>query len=53
MVDLKRIERELRHCKNLSKDGVKVETVNDSLINLVGTFIGPEDTPYKGSNTSQ
>ena len=48
MVDLKRIEREIRQCIKDTATTVQVEPVNDNLCHLKGTFKGPDDTPYAG-----
>ncbi|KAJ3254495.1 putative lipase atg15 [Boothiomyces macroporosus] len=48
MPDLKRIEREIRQCLQDKSSQVTVETVNDNLCHLKGTFKGPEDTCYAG-----
>ena len=47
--DLKRVDREVRHCKNLEQDGVMVEILGDNLTLLKGYLKGPEDTPYAGT----
>lgn len=48
MPDLKRIEREIRLCKNDHDTTVTVEPLDDNLCHLHGTFQGPKDTCYEG-----
>nr|KAJ3417740.1 hypothetical protein HK105_000854 [Polyrhizophydium stewartii] len=48
MVDIKRIERELRAANSDSDTSVVVRPVEDNLCHLKGVFIGPADTVYEG-----
>ncbi|KAJ3304459.1 hypothetical protein HDV03_002803 [Kappamyces sp. JEL0829] len=48
MVDTKRIEREIRQCKNDPESTVVVEPIEDNLLHLQGSFDGPLDTCYQG-----
>jgi len=46
-----RIQREFKEVMRsdeVAKSGVKLELVNDSLTDLVGTLEGPQDSPYMG-----
>jgi hypothetical protein len=35
-------------CKNDKTSNIQIDMVDDSPFHLIGTFIGPDDTPYAG-----
>lgn len=48
MIATKRIMRELCDFKKDSIQNVTVEPIDGNLFHLLGTIVGPEDTPYEG-----
>jgi len=45
---LRRLQKEIADLKNDKTSNITIELVEESLTHLIGTFIGPEDTPYYG-----
>ncbi|KAN0063568.1 Ubiquitin-conjugating enzyme E2 1 [Thecaphora frezii] len=45
---LRRITKEINDCKNDKTSGVDVVMVGESPFHLIGTFPGPENSPYDG-----
>ena len=48
MPDLRRIEREIRQCKQDKQSTVDVFPIQDNLCHLKGVFKGPTETCYEG-----
>ncbi|EGF77716.1 hypothetical protein BATDEDRAFT_91378 [Batrachochytrium dendrobatidis JAM81] len=48
MVDIKRIEREIRQCHADKDTTISVQPVNDNLCHIKGFFQGPSETVYEG-----
>ncbi|ETS63765.1 hypothetical protein PaG_02083 [Moesziomyces aphidis] len=44
---LRRINKEINDCKNDKASGIQVSLIDDSPFHLVGTFPGPENSPYE------
>ncbi|PWY98775.1 putative UBC1-E2 ubiquitin-conjugating enzyme [Testicularia cyperi] len=44
---LRRINKEINDCKNDKSSGIQVSLIDDSPFHLVGTFPGPENSPYE------
>ncbi|KAL8290547.1 hypothetical protein RQP46_002805 [Phenoliferia psychrophenolica] len=44
----KRIQRELKDAAKDTESTIAIRTVGDSLVHLVGSFMGPAGTPYEG-----
>ncbi|OBZ71724.1 Ubiquitin-conjugating enzyme E2 1 [Grifola frondosa] len=47
---LRRVNKEIADCKNDKTSRIAIELVNDSPFHLVGSFNGPEGTPYEGGH---
>ncbi|KAI0775591.1 ubiquitin-conjugating enzyme/RWD-like protein [Trametes elegans] len=45
---LRRVNKEIADCKNDKSSKVAIELVDDSPFHLIGSFDGPEGTPYEG-----
>ncbi|EPQ26265.1 uncharacterized protein PFL1_06200 [Pseudozyma flocculosa PF-1] len=45
---LRRVTKEINDCKNDKSSGVDVVMVDESPYHLIGTFPGPENSPYDG-----
>jgi ubiquitin-conjugating enzyme (huntingtin interacting protein 2) len=45
---LRRLQKEVADLRNDKATNITIELVGESLTHLIGTFIGPEDTPYHG-----
>ncbi|PWN51110.1 hypothetical protein IE53DRAFT_368346 [Violaceomyces palustris] len=47
---LRRVNKEIADCQNDKASGILIALVDDSPFHLVGTFPGPENSPYEGGN---
>lgn len=45
---LRRLQKEIADLRADTASKITIELVDDSLLHLLGTFIGPPDTPYEG-----
>ncbi|KAG8764259.1 hypothetical protein FRC15_007698 [Serendipita sp. 397] len=45
---LRRLQKEIADLRADPHSKVTIELVDDSLLHLIGTFVGPPDTPYEG-----
>ncbi|KAI1789977.1 ubiquitin-conjugating enzyme/RWD-like protein [Ganoderma leucocontextum] len=45
---LRRVNKEIADCKNDKQSRVTIDLVDESPFHLIGSFDGPEDTPYEG-----
>ncbi len=48
MLDLRRIQKELKEIERDKASGVTVQLKGNSLQHLIGYVEGPKDTPYEG-----
>ncbi|KAH9948275.1 ubiquitin-conjugating enzyme/RWD-like protein [Amylocystis lapponica] len=47
---LRRVNKEIADCKNDRSSQISIELVDNSPFHLIGSFEGPEDTPYAGGH---
>jgi len=47
---LRRVNKEIADCKNDKTSNVKLDLVDNSPYHLIGSFKGPEGTPYEGGH---
>ncbi|THH31619.1 hypothetical protein EUX98_g2574 [Antrodiella citrinella] len=47
---LRRVNKEISDCKNDKTSNISVELVDNSPFHLIGSFLGPEETPYEGGH---
>ncbi|EIM86256.1 uncharacterized protein STEHIDRAFT_98645 [Stereum hirsutum FP-91666 SS1] len=47
---LRRVNKEIADCKNDKSSKIDLELVDNSPFHLIGSFDGPEDTPYQGGH---
>ncbi|GJE92516.1 ubiquitin-conjugating enzyme E2 [Phanerochaete sordida] len=47
---LRRVNKEIADCKNDKASKVAIDLVDNSPYHLIGSFDGPEDTPYEGGH---
>ncbi|TCD66854.1 hypothetical protein EIP91_000808 [Steccherinum ochraceum] len=47
---LRRVNKEITDCKNDKTSKIRVELVDNSPFHLIGSFLGPEGTPYEGGH---
>ncbi|KAI0671218.1 ubiquitin-conjugating enzyme/RWD-like protein [Trametes maxima] len=45
---LRRVNKEIADCKNDKSSKIAIDLVDDNPFHLIGSFDGPEDTPYDG-----
>ncbi len=45
----RRINKEILDCNNDKTSNIEITMVDDSPFHLVGTFPGPENSPYEGA----
>ncbi|KAG8908397.1 hypothetical protein FRB99_006602 [Tulasnella sp. 403] len=49
---LRRVNKEIADCKKDSLSNISIELVDDNPFHLIGSFPGPQDTPYEGGRFS-
>jgi len=47
---LRRVNKEIADCKNDKASQIQIDLVENSPFHLIGSFDGPEDTPYEGGH---
>ncbi|KAH9043507.1 ubiquitin-conjugating enzyme/RWD-like protein [Lactarius deliciosus] len=47
---LRRVNKEIADCKNDKSSNINIELIDNSPFHLLGSFDGPQDTPYDGGH---